>query len=158
MPTTVQVDGLRELERSLSEIEKHTSRRTPARNALKKAGQQTADYASRLAPDDPETDSKDLKSEIKVGTRLTKRQRRETRKLTGKKDDAVVEAYVGVTEEVNAYGHLQEFGTVNHAAQPFMRPAWGATRMSVLKDIVKFLKTEIGKAAKRQAKRKLAGK
>lgn len=156
MTTTVKVEGLRDLERALAELDKHTTRRTVARTTLRKAGEVTATAAARMAPDDPQT-TDDLKANIKVGTRLTRRQARLQRRF---KDKETVEAYVGVTDQVNAYGHLQEFGTVHHAAQPFMRPAWLATRLMVLQSIRGELADQVKKAAMRAAKRaaKLAGK
>ena len=74
-----------------------------------------ARLARRYAPDDPSTDGKyDLSESIDVGTRTKSRDRTE-----GK---ATVNLYMGPTDPF--HGIFQEWGTVNHGPQPFMRPAW----------------------------------
>jgi len=47
----------------------------------------------------------------------------------GKRALEAEEAVVGIGPYKDGfYGWFQEFGTVNHSAQPFMRPAWDAKR------------------------------
>lgn len=148
----VAVEGLRDLERALAEIEKHTTRRTPARNALKKAAAPLAARMVALAPDDPSSDGVDLKRSIGVGTRLTRRQGRLHRrdvKRSGGVAGELVEVFVGVGEAANAYAHLQEFGSSVHGAQPFARPAWYGEKAGVLADLVKHFRIEVGKAVTR---------
>ena len=50
-------------------------------------------------------------------------------------------------------GVWQEFGTVNHSPQPFMRPAWDGGKDKLLDGIADDFWTEIEKAAARQAKK-----
>lgn len=64
-----------------------------------------------------------------------------------------VALYVGTTWPTGAHGHLQEFGTAHHAAQPFMRPAWDRNRMNVLATISDDAWSELAKAARRLARR-----
>jgi HK97 gp10 family phage protein len=54
------------------------------------------------------------------------------------------QALVTVGSPEMRHGHLQEFGTVNHAAQPFMRPAFRLKRTKVLRRI----QTAISRAIK----------
>jgi HK97 gp10 family phage protein len=44
------------------------------------------------------------------------------------------------------YGHMQEFGTRHHGAQPFMRPAWDENRERALDIVRRELEQEIEKA------------
>jgi HK97 gp10 family phage protein len=44
------------------------------------------------------------------------------------------------------HGHLQEFGTVNHEAQPFMRPAFRLKRAKVMRRIASAVRKAIQKA------------
>ena len=142
----VEIDGLKELEKALMEIEKKTTRKSVGRRVLKKAGQPLADDMNAKAP----KGEGDLSGSYAVSTKLNKSQRRATRRE--KKDDVFM--YVGTNDPA---GLQQEFGNRNHAAQPHARPAWDGGKGKVLDDIKSDLGTEIMKAAKRQAKKKARG-
>ena len=142
----VHVDGLKETEKALWEIDKHTTRKSLARRVLKKAGQPLADDMNRLAPDDESTEG-GLNQSYAVSTKLNKSQKRATRRE--KKDDVFM--YVGTNDPA---GLQQEFGNIIHAAQPHARPAWDSGKGRALDDIKTELGTEIMKAAKRQANKK----
>ena len=66
-----------------------------------------------------------------------------------------VEVHVGVAgkKQSLARGFFQEFGTVEHAAQPFMRPAWEGNKDAALEIIKRDLGGEIEKAAARLARK-----
>lgn len=78
--------------------------------------------------------------------------------------------FVGPVETI-FYSHLVEFGTKPHInggkfagskhpgtrPQPFLRPAWDSTQAEALTRISDELRSEIMKAAKRQAKRRAKG-
>lgn len=113
------------------------------RRVLLKAGQPIAETAQSLVP----VAEGDLRKSIAVSTRLSKTQRKKHRKAD--RDD--VEVFVGAGPHPQA--HLQEFGTANHPAQPFLRPAWDQKRRSVLDGIKTAMWTEIRKAAERLAKK-----
>ncbi len=147
MRSKVRVTGLRELERNLAKLEKRASRRTAARNALKAGGKLFQATAKRLAPDNPATGEPDLHRGIGIGTRLTTRQKG----LHTKRDP--IEVFVGVIEGIG-HGHLQEFGNINHAATPFMRPAWSQNKMRAIVVIRKDLNIQFLKGLGRQAKRR----
>lgn len=53
------------------------------------------------------------------------------------------------------YAAQQEFGNINHGAQPFMRPSWDATKMQVLVTFKDEMWDEIEKSLLRHS-RKLA--
>lgn len=166
----MKVEGLRELDAALGDLPKATARNV-LRRVLKKAAEPLrADMESR-APDDPSTPSPDLHSSIAVSTKLKnsvgKAEFRAVLQAGGTKaqagaalrtarsggSKAFAELYVGPGEG-GAHGILQEFGTVHHKAQPFMRPAWDAGKDGVLESIKKDLGDEIVKSAKRLAKKR----
>jgi HK97 gp10 family phage protein len=154
---TVKFEGGREIDAALqSLVDDFDASKTVVRNtmqrALVEAGQVTADAASQMAPDDPNTPSPDLHTSIAAGTRLTPRQKKLQKRDPSK---SFAEAYVGATEEVNAYAHLVEFGDANQSPQPFLRPAWDSTKDQVLGSIRGFLEKQIAKSAERARRKAL---
>ena len=163
----IKVSGLRELERALAELPKATAKNTLKRT-LKLAAQPIADKARALAPENFGT----LKRGIIVTTKkppnhdVGKKAYSKAKKAGASNAEAVAamrtarrvapgvfaEAFVGVTKNV---GHAvpQEFGTVNHPAQPFMRPAWDAEKETALDIIKNELGGQITKAAERLARK-----
>lgn len=146
MITRVKVEGLKELDKALAELPKSTGKAV-LRRVLKKAGQPMADTAERLAP---EHDGH-LKRSIGVSTKLTKRQKKEHRKMF-RSDKASVEMFVGAGGLPQA--HIQEFGSEKILTpQPFMRPAWDQHQDEALNIIKSSLGDEITKAAARRARK-----
>lgn len=137
---TVKLVGMRALDRALAELPKKTRRR-PALNALRKGGEPIARFARAIAP----VDEANLRESISVTTNLARSQRGDRGSV------APVEMYVGPGQQPQAI--TQEFGTYFHPAQPFMRPAWSATRMIALDLIGAHLWVEIGKAGAREARK-----
>ena len=76
---------------------------------------------------------------------------KKTRPREQRKSD--VEVYCGPTGV--SYSIAQEFGTVDHAPQPFMRPAWDQTKTKVLAVFAEEIWDEIYKAIER-LERKIA--
>jgi HK97 gp10 family phage protein len=138
---TVKIEGLRELEKALAEIAEAPRRRI-GRNALKAGGEITARKARELAP----KDEGHLAESISVSGKLDKRERR-----AHKKNAADIEQFVGPGNHPQAI--MQEFGTVTNERQPFMRPAWDATKDQVLKRIGNELWIGVLKAQKRAARK-----
>lgn len=145
----VRIEGLREVERALAELPKATGKNV-LRRVLKARAQPIANAARSMAPDDPATGGDDLHTSIGVSTVLSKRQKGQHKKMF-RNDKAAVEMFVGAGALPQA--HLQEFGTVNHGPQPFLRPAWDAGKTAVLDGIKDDLWIEIDKAAARLAKK-----
>lgn len=137
----IKVTGLRELDAALMTMKQSTARGV-VRRALLKAAQPIADDMAKRAP----RDSGYLGDHIDTGIRLSRRQRSVTRK------ESDVEVYAGATRVDQAV--FQEFGTIDHAPQPFARPAWDAGKMEALETVKTELAAEIEKTAKRAAKRK----
>lgn len=163
---TVKVSGLKELKGSLEEYSKATARGIVTRT-LKRAAEPMRETAERLAP----VASGELRKGIVVevvrknaGTAAFA----ETMRAGGSKADAAKAARdanraasgngMSVTVSVRStawHSHLVEFGTVNTAPQPFMRPAFEGGKNRALADIKTIMGDELNKAAKRAATRAL---
>jgi HK97 gp10 family phage protein len=149
MATTVKIQGLKELDRALSELPKATAKNV-LRRTLVKASEPMVTEAANLAPDRPGTPRNNLSTSIVISSKLNKEQKKATRG----EEKTFVEMYVGPDVSVpNAHGGWHEFGTINHGPQPFMRPAWDSKREVVLDGIAKESWAEIQKAAQRLARR-----
>lgn len=139
--TEFKFEGGKELEAALLELKTAAAKRV-SRKVLKEAAEPIASVAVANAP----VREGDLKSNINVSPRLTKRQARQNK---ASKSD--VEMHVGTPDRA---GRLQEFGTVNHPPQPFMRPAWdkegGEQALGRIRD---GLTVEVTKAAQRAARK-----
>jgi HK97 gp10 family phage protein len=151
MTVTVKLEGFEGFERNLAQLEKLATRRSVARRALKKAAQPMADLAQSLAP---RGDTNTLAPSVMVGTKLSKRQAAQHRKMF-RNDRAAVEMFVGAGPLSSA--HTQEFGTVHHAPQPFMRPAWDQDHKALLQRLGQLMAAEIDKAVTRAARRAARG-
>lgn len=151
---TVEVEGLKDLERALDDLQRPAAKAL-IRRSLMKAAKTFAEHAQDFAPDG---DTGDLGDSIQASTKLTKRQQFLHRRFAGDSRSSV-EVFVGPVYQDQKYGafygHLQEFGTAHHAAQPFMRPAWISGRDQILKDLSRIMREEIKKAIAR-AERKAA--
>jgi HK97 gp10 family phage protein len=158
MKTTVKFEGGRELERALGELGTLYRRKKAARDALLEGGEVIRAAAEAKAPvrsGGPEKRFKvgdgesrvrrrgALRLHVGLGTRLNSSQRRAN---AGKMP---VEAYVGTRDRA---GRLQEFGTQDAPAQPWLRPAWDATKMMALEVIKAALWRQISRQAALQAK------
>jgi HK97 gp10 family phage protein len=133
---TVKVEGLSACAEALRELPRAVARDVMLRILTDRA-EPIAESARNLAP----VDLGDLRDSITVSTRLTRRQRGLHRKEGA--DD--VEVFVGPGPHPQA--HLQEFGTVHHPPQPFMRPAWDEHQGKLLDNIAEDLWGEIRQAA-----------
>lgn len=125
--STFKIEGFAELDRELGRLSKASGKA-----ALRKAGinamEPTARLARSYAPDDPRTiGALDLTESIVVSSRV-KVGRARQRLPEGKYTTNV---YMGPTRKAY-HGIFQEFGTINHRAQPFMRPAWDQDRKNIV--------------------------
>lgn len=141
----VYVSGLRELDAALGEFKKATAKGVLRRVGIR-ALEPVASAMRAMAPVDPESPG-DLAGSVTVGTKLSPRQAKINRKIEGK---SFVEVYAGPGPD--PAGVQQEFGNVNHAPQPFARPAWDANKGRVLEIVTTDLGAEIEKTARRVRK------
>ena len=169
MKMTVKVDGLRDLDRALADLEKKATRKAVARRALKKAAAPMVDAAQAKAP----TLTGSLKMSIHAGTKTAdgnpgKAAYAAVMRAGGSRAAAgaalrsanaanagTVWLHVGPGRHPQAI--FQEFGTINHAPQSYMRPAWDGTKQGMLDTIRRELAAEIQKAAARAAARAARG-
>lgn len=153
MKFSVKTTGLRDLEREMERLKPAAAKAALRRSLLAAAKPLVADMQER-APVDP-NGKQSLKKSIGVGTRLEKRQAGLHRKMF-RDDKAAVEMFVGPSYSRGAggrHGHLQEFGTRHHAAQPFARPAWDADRGAILDRLSAEMWANVEKAIIRAGKR-----
>lgn len=111
------------------------------------------DTAEALAPDDMKTPDPDLESSIVTSAKQKSGRAKHSRKL-GRFDARVFVGPSGNTRRGSknaAYPQaiMQEFGTVNHPAQPFMRPAYDGQKQNVLKIIQILYRSHILAIAKK---------
>ncbi len=147
MTVTMKLEGFDGFEKNLAQLEKLGTRRAVARRSLIQAAKPLAEMAQGMAP---VGDTNTLAPSIIVGTKLSKRQSALHRKMF-RNDRAAVEVFVGAGPLSSA--HTQEFGTVHHAPQPFMRPAWDRDHKALLQRLGEIMAKEIDKAITRQARR-----
>lgn len=145
MVSRVPVEGLKELDRALGELTVAT-RKNVARKVLKMGGKPIIEDFKARAP----RLTGRLGDDADVSTKLSKRQARLARKS---RRDTEVTVYAGAGPDPAAVA--QEFGNVNHPAQPSLTPAFEGNKRTALGKITKGLKIEIDKAANR-ARRKAA--
>ncbi|WP_136441631.1 HK97-gp10 family putative phage morphogenesis protein [Pacificoceanicola onchidii] len=139
MRTSFKVQGFRDLENALMDLPKAAAKAS-VRRVLKRAAQPIADAGRGNAPER----MGDLKASYGVGTRLTKRQRKLSRK------ESEVEVYAGPNDP----GAIQtEFGNEHQEAEPHLRPAWDAHKGSLLDVIKEFLWADVVKAIARYQRR-----
>lgn len=134
----MRVEGLKELERNLHALPRSVTKRV-VRHALRKGGEPIIEAARARAP----VRTGALRDSIGGSYRLSKRQKRLHRKASAE------EYFVGAGGKGARHAHLQEFGTVHHGPQPFLRPAFMAEQGEALRIVA----DELGKAVMRAAKR-----
>lgn len=163
--TTVKLHGFKELDRALEEFKPATAKAI-SRRALLKAAEPIVADARRLVPVRFGHLRDGIHASTARGHDVGKAAYAATLRAGGTKGDAVaalrsarrgstansaVEIAVGPGR--NPHAHLQEFGTVHHGPQPFLRPAWDANKRKALDIIKDAMGDEIGKAATRAARK-----
>ncbi len=139
--------GDKELDRALGSLPRATARNTLQR-VLKRAAQPVQAAWKDKAPRDQGTYAESII--IGPSSRLTSRQKKDAKK-EGKH---FAEIHVGTADPA---GQQQEFGNINHPAQPSGRPAWEGTKDEALKIIGTEIGTEIEKSASRLARKRAKG-
>lgn len=150
--TTVKIEGLAALERELQKLSKATGK-SVLRRSLIKAATPMKDLMADLAPRG-DTASDNLTDSITIGSKLSKRQAGLHRKMF-RDDRAAVEMFVGPGPDPAAWN--QEFGNVNHGAQPFARPAFDAEAQPTLDRLGRHLWDEFEKSRLRAAAKAAKG-
>ncbi|KFG90735.1 phage protein, HK97 gp10 family [Sphingobium herbicidovorans NBRC 16415] len=140
MSETFKLTGMKELEQALAQIGEVGKRRRVGLKALRAGGEPIARAARAIVP----VDRGHLRESIDVSTSLAPSQRGDRGAV------ASLEIHVGPGQHPQAI--TQEFGTYKEPAQPFMRPAWEAERMTALDLIGATLGIEVAKQAAKAPK------
>lgn len=178
MSVTFEIKGLRDLDQVLADELPKATARAVLRRALLSAAEPMAAKARSLAPDDPNTIDldRDLRESISVSTKAHgsdpgKAAFSQTLRGGGTRTEAVaalrsarrqfggakVAVFVGPTRRAY-HGIFQEFGTVNHGPQSFMRPAFDSEKDEVLRRLRADLADEINRAVDRAQRKALRAK
>lgn len=149
MKFTGSITGLSEINANLASMSKAQAKGALTKVAVDALKTEFVPTAQALAPDDPETGGNDLKASIIAGpaSKLNNRQKRLNRR---REDKAFGEGFAGTADVA---GVPQEFGTVNHGPQPFMRPAWSQKTQAIFDHVGKSMWSIIDKSVKRAAAR-----
>jgi HK97 gp10 family phage protein len=134
---TFKIEGLKELAEGLREELPKATATNVQKRALMEAGAPIESDAKRNAP----YRTGFLRTEIDIGSKLSPRQKSLNKK------ESKVEVYVGPPSM--ARGIVAEFGSVNQAPHPFMRPAWDGNKRTAFSTIKEILEKEIEKARQR---------
>lgn len=145
MTVTVELSGFSELEAELERLSKAAGKGV-LRRALKTSAEPVAKIANSLAP---VGETGEYSKSFVYSTKLNKRQAGLHRRMF-RNDKASVEGFVGTNDPA---GVQQEFGNINHAAQPALRPAWEQDKMALLDRLSKELWAELEKAISRAERR-----
>jgi HK97 gp10 family phage protein len=145
MAETYHVEGLKELEAALNGLRHEFNlSRASTKNTVKRALIEAAKPIELAAEAKAPVDVGHLKRSITSGKPLSRHLR------SGYAKGSELEIFVGPSSLPQAI--TQEFGTSDHPAQPFMRPAWDSNRMRALNSITKSLANQIEKTRARLAK------
>lgn len=161
---TLTLEGFSELDAELGKLKKRT-----ARNAMKRALTEAAEPMAQAMRRQVPRDDDQLHESISVSTRVKNEAGKAAyagvMKAGGTRGAAVealntarqggsfFELYVGPSIEA-PHGHLQEFGTEHHAAQPFARPGFDEEAQATLDRLRVTLSDEINRAVARAARKR----
>jgi len=152
---TAEVQGLKELSRAMGMLKKSIATRT-AKRALSAGAGPIAKRARKNAPVLQEPTATRKKGTIKKNIRVKVRKRRDGQyeatiwvKGLGKKKIELFKQETGKEGKDNPddpwYWWFQEFGTAEHPAQPFMRPAFETEKNASLDAIAGKLREDLKK-------------
>ena len=139
---TIKVEGLAESLESLREFATRATEKNVIKRTLIKAAQPFIDAARTRAPRGATGKLQDL---IGVSDKLTRRQRSQHKKVSA------IEVFAGPPSLRQAVP--QEFGTVHHPPQPYMRPAWDSQKRTALTMFKNDFAGEVEKARARAARK-----
>lgn len=140
MKVKVTIVGLKDLDAKLGELKPST-----AKNVLRRVGREA------LGPFDEAWREKAphltgaLEASGSVGSKLTRTQRKQNERTS------TVEVFAGPGPNPQAI--QQEFGNATQPPQPYVRPAWEATKDQALEIVAARLGEEIDRTVARLAKR-----
>lgn len=129
--TSFELKGFKEMYRAIDHLPEFV-KKVNLEPLLVQALTPMMEYARVMAPDDPLTGPPwSLPQSIEVSARQRTGRAKNDRQL-GKYD---ARAYMGPTKGGYPQAIMQEFGTINHVATPYMRPAWDSQKSVALRII-----------------------
>lgn len=166
MTIKLELSGEAALEKALGELKQATGKRV-LRRVGKRALEPMRAKAEAMAPvaDEPYTKGSfkkgtlrtvipgGLKESIVISERRTRRVRKEMEPISGIQMAMGPSSGAGVLN----YASFQEFGTVDHPPQSFMRAAYNGEAEGAISSILDDLWSEIEKSAKRAARKRAKG-
>lgn len=154
----VRVEGLAELDEALSGLKKATAK-SLLKKALMAGGMPIAEEAEKLAP----RRTGDLALSHTVSQKLSRRQKAVHAKwvksvppveVAGQRGDVKASVWVFVGPGARQRQAVpQEFGTAEHPAKPFLRPAFDSKGPKALQIIVETLTESVKQAVARAARK-----
>ena len=147
--TRVKVEGLKEIKAALHKLLPPSTAKGVMRKVLRQRAKPIVKTAKDLAPVGPT-----IPGELKRSIRVSSKQKSGRQQFRSREDRHTVYVYIGPTKDGYPQAIMQEFGTINHPPQPYMRPAWDKHKGSLLPDIGKDMWTEIRAAVARRAGRR----
>lgn len=136
MPASVRIEGMDELQKKLRRLPDNLKKKTLMK-AMRMGAKPIRDAAQAKAPRRKSLPRRTTGKPLYMTIKVTAARRR--------RGHSEVSLRVGPTKG-GAHGILQELGTVHHAAQPFMRPAFDAHK----DESVKIIAGELEDAIKRE--------
>lgn len=112
---TMKLTGMEGLSKQFSAVVKAVGKK-PLLKAVQRAADEIVEEAQRRAP----VESGDLKRDIRA--------------MKAKSTAKTARIKIGNTKTI-FYAHMQEFGTVHHAAQPYLRPAFDTKKAKAAQGI-----------------------
>ena len=134
-PPAFKLSGEEGLTRKFKAVIKAVGKR-PLRDAVQRAADQIVDEARLRAP----------VLSVPSTRRRAGALRDDITAVRAKSTDTTARFKIGNTKEI-FYAHWQEFGTVHHAAQPFLRPAFDTKKVDAANQIGDDFWSEIRVAA-----------
>jgi len=127
----MRFEGGKELAKALEGLSARVGKRM-LRDALEEVGEPMRKRMAQMAPREP--GAPDLADNIVIST---------GRVIKPKGSDSLASAVNIGPEKRFFYGFFQEFGTVHHGAQPFVRPAFDGGVTKALSDMARALWTAL---------------
>lgn len=141
---SAKVEGLAGLDQALAEVGRKATQKNILKRSLTKSAEPFLLTWKGLAP----RRTGRYEQSLHIGTQLTRSQRSTAYRAEGTL--GYVEIYIGTNDPA---GQQQEFGNVNHPAQPSGRPAWDGSQSQVLLSFGGFMWEDLRKTAERAARK-----
>jgi len=148
MRLALTLDGTGDLLKRLQSLPAATSA-SVQRKALLAGAVPIQEHAASIAPRDESSSGPHLADNIVIGVQSARKLKQSglgAAELDIAQSGMVVEVGPALQPSDHFYGYFQEFGTVHHAAQPYMRPAFDTQKHRSLAVVIAAMWEAIRKA------------